>query len=225
MPARSGIRVAAIAVFALQLSLNFAELPFYPELRPDIQKYQDAQRCPDMREDFYLVYRNYLYDPYYGGTSRCVKFHRIEAYTDVHTSTKVSWHSPGYGRRYMHGHQILTSTPGYMIRNEHTLISHHGYGCSLWRAASLVSQNRTDHCDFIFDVVCGNSPKYQIYDPACEEAPECYPDVGKWHLMHRNYYSDPNFGGAAKCVTFERYGSYENFSTPAVYSFGKQGST
>ncbi|XP_037524016.1 uncharacterized protein LOC119401361 [Rhipicephalus sanguineus] len=43
--------------------------------------------------------------------------------------------------------------------------------------------------------------------------------------MHRNYYSDPNFGGAAKCVTFERYGSYENFSTPAVYSFGGQGST
>nr|XP_054928117.1 uncharacterized protein LOC129385515 [Dermacentor andersoni] len=43
--------------------------------------------------------------------------------------------------------------------------------------------------------------------------------------MHRNYYSDPNFGGAAKCVTVERYGSYENFSSPLVYRFGRNEKT
>ncbi|XP_037524018.1 uncharacterized protein LOC119401362 isoform X2 [Rhipicephalus sanguineus] len=98
-----------------------------------------------------------------------------------------------------HGHDTLTSTPGYTARNLHTYTSHHepatwnhhtiyidcttcyigrhhyarnGYGCTLWRAASIASQNRTDYCDFIFDAVCGSSSKYYIYGPACERAPD-----------------------------------------------------
>ncbi|KAH8030253.1 hypothetical protein HPB51_006685 [Rhipicephalus microplus] len=125
-----------------------------------------------MVEDHYLVYRNYLYDSQYGGTSRCVKFHKIVPYTDIHGLTKISWERHGFGRLYMHGHDTATSTPGYTARNLHTITSHHGYGCTLWRAASIISQNRTDYCDFIFDAVCGSSPKYYIYDPACEDVPE-----------------------------------------------------
>ncbi|XP_077494511.1 uncharacterized protein LOC144105240 [Amblyomma americanum] len=37
--------------------------------------------------------------------------------------------------------------------------------------------------------------------------------------MYRNYYHDPDFGGAAKCVKYQRYGAYENFSTPVVLTF------
>uniref|UniRef100_A0A6G5A5Z6 Putative lipocalin lipocalin n=1 Tax=Rhipicephalus microplus TaxID=6941 RepID=A0A6G5A5Z6_RHIMP len=166
---------------------------------PSVQKYQDVNRCGPMVEDYYLVYRNYLYDSQYGGTSRCVKFHKIVPYTDIHGLTKISWARHGFARLYMHGHDTVTSTPGYTARNLHTITSHHepaawnhhtiysdcttcyigrhhyarnGYGCTLWRAASIISQNRTDYCDFIFDAVCGSSPKYYIYDPACEDVPE-----------------------------------------------------
>ncbi|XP_037524013.1 uncharacterized protein LOC119401359 [Rhipicephalus sanguineus] len=40
--------------------------------------------------------------------------------------------------------------------------------------------------------------------------------------MHRSYYVDPAFGGSAKCVIFERYGAYENFSTPIAFHVGEQ---
>uniref|UniRef100_A0A131Z2K7 Lipocalin n=1 Tax=Rhipicephalus appendiculatus TaxID=34631 RepID=A0A131Z2K7_RHIAP len=199
MIARKNFFLATIAIFALQLTVNFAGAYFYPELKPYVQKYQDVQRCGPMPEDYYLVYRNYLYDSNYGGTSRCVKFHKIERYIDVHGLTKVSWATNGAGRRFMHGHDTLTPMPGNTVRNRHTFTSHHepatwnhhtvfmdciscyigrhhyarnGYGCTLWRPASLVSQNRTDYCDFIFDVVCGSSPKYYIYDSACDRVQE-----------------------------------------------------
>ncbi|XP_075726958.1 uncharacterized protein LOC119165691 [Rhipicephalus microplus] len=199
MTARSNLPVVTIAIFAFQLLVNFAGAYFYPELKPSVQKYQDVNRCGPMVEDYYLVYRNYLYDSQYGGTSRCVKFHKIVPYTDIHGLTKISWARHGFARLYMHGHDTVTSTPGYTARNLHTITSHHepaawnhhtiysdcttcyigrhhyarnGYGCTLWRAASIISQNRTDYCDFIFDAVCGSSPKYYIYDPACEDVPE-----------------------------------------------------
>ncbi|XP_077485290.1 uncharacterized protein LOC144095416 [Amblyomma americanum] len=58
-----------------------------------------------------------------------------------------------------------------------------------------------------------------------QDASRCYPDVGEWICMYRNYYSDPDFGGSAKCLKFQRYGIYENFTTPVVFTFGKNGST
>ncbi|XP_077494959.1 uncharacterized protein LOC144105728 [Amblyomma americanum] len=58
-----------------------------------------------------------------------------------------------------------------------------------------------------------------------QDGSKCFPNFGKWYMMYRNYYLDPIIGGAAKCVAFERYGAYENFSTPATFSYGKDGST
>ncbi|KAL1430901.1 hypothetical protein MTO96_014752 [Rhipicephalus appendiculatus] len=52
----------------------------------------------------------------------------------------------------------------------------------------------------------------------------CYPDPGKFHLVYGNYFLNSDRGGAAKCVSYESYGSYTNFSTAAVFSF-QDGST
>ncbi|XP_070378896.1 uncharacterized protein [Dermacentor albipictus] len=41
--------------------------------------------------------------------------------------------------------------------------------------------------------------------------------------MYRNYYSDPNFGGTAKCVKYSKDGKYENFSAPAIITYAGQG--
>ncbi|KAL3183668.1 hypothetical protein MRX96_033763 [Rhipicephalus microplus] len=201
MHALRSMWLGAVAIIALQLSLSFAQIGPYPELRPDLERYQDARRCGRKNEDYYLVYRNYLFDSNYGGTSKCVKFHAIEVFGDTQTSAKYSWSAPGYGRQYLHGRQHLASSPGYSIRNLHTITSHHvpgvwrhhtiyknchscyiarhhyargGYGCSLWRPASVIAQNRIDYCDFIFDALCGSSPKYYIYDPACERTPNVF---------------------------------------------------
>ncbi|XP_072141160.1 uncharacterized protein [Dermacentor andersoni] len=54
----------------------------------------------------------------------------------------------------------------------------------------------------------------------------CYPDVGEWYLMFRNFYEDPDFGGVRHCVKFRRYGTYsfENHSTSVEFAFGSEGS-
>ncbi|KAL1430895.1 hypothetical protein MTO96_014749 [Rhipicephalus appendiculatus] len=188
MIARKNFFLATIAIFALQLTVNFAGAYFYPELKPYVQKYQDVQRCGPMPEDYYLVYRNYLYDSNYGGTSRCVKFHKIERYIDVHGLTKGFL---GHKRIWTPIHARPRHSDANAGKHEPATWNHHtvfmdciscyigrhhyarnGYGCTLWRPASLVSQNRTDYCDFIFDVVCGSSPKYYIYDSACDRVQE-----------------------------------------------------
>ncbi|XP_077492555.1 uncharacterized protein LOC144103775 [Amblyomma americanum] len=58
-----------------------------------------------------------------------------------------------------------------------------------------------------------------------QDVSQCYPDVGVWISMYRNYYADPDFGGSAKCLKFQRYGTYENFTTPVAFTFGQNGTT
>uniref|UniRef100_G3MTV4 Uncharacterized protein n=1 Tax=Amblyomma maculatum TaxID=34609 RepID=G3MTV4_AMBMU len=56
-------------------------------------------------------------------------------------------------------------------------------------------------------------------------AESCYPDTGEWICMYRNYFADPDFGGSSKCLKLQRYGKYENFTSPVVFTFGHNGST
>nr|XP_054918460.1 uncharacterized protein LOC129380709 [Dermacentor andersoni] len=56
-----------------------------------------------------------------------------------------------------------------------------------------------------------------------QDVSKCYPDIGEWICMFRNYYEDPNFGGHSKCLRYNRFGTYENFTTSVVFTFGKHG--
>ncbi|KAL1485476.1 hypothetical protein MTO96_031932 [Rhipicephalus appendiculatus] len=59
-----------------------------------------------------------------------------------------------------------------------------------------------------------------------QDASRCYPDVGEWYLMFRNYYVDADFGGSEECVkfrTFETYSS-ENYTAYVEFVIGNEGS-
>ncbi|KAL1430888.1 hypothetical protein MTO96_014742 [Rhipicephalus appendiculatus] len=59
-----------------------------------------------------------------------------------------------------------------------------------------------------------------------QDTARCYPDVGEWYLMFRNYYVDADFGGAEECVkfrTFETYSS-ENYTAYVEFVIGNEGS-
>ncbi|EEC15924.1 hypothetical protein IscW_ISCW013441, partial [Ixodes scapularis] len=45
----------------------------YPELRPELGKYQDDSKCFPMKETWYVTYRSHEIDPGFGGKAKCVK--------------------------------------------------------------------------------------------------------------------------------------------------------
>ncbi|KAH6924601.1 hypothetical protein HPB50_020047 [Hyalomma asiaticum] len=55
-----------------------------------------------------------------------------------------------------------------------------------------------------------------------QDSSRCYPEVGEWYLMFRNYYEDADFGGVEKCVRFRTFGeySYDNYTTPVELTVG-----
>ncbi|KAM7308398.1 uncharacterized protein ISCGN_012032 [Ixodes scapularis] len=59
------------AVSVLLIPLSNGGRPPYPELNPALGKYQNAPECLPIRETWYSVYRNYVYDPEFGGAAKC----------------------------------------------------------------------------------------------------------------------------------------------------------
>ncbi|XP_037581109.1 uncharacterized protein LOC119464274 [Dermacentor silvarum] len=192
MTTRKSILLATAAVYAFCFCPNLTHAQYYPELRFDLQKYQDPMACPARAGEWHMVYRNYPYDPFYGGVAKCVSFQRLGPVKDFTFPAKFSWRSDGAGTQSVVGTYVFSSTPGYTARNLHTFlpknapfawqkhtlyvdcgncyISRHHYagnGCTLWRRARNVPGKGTDHCDFIFDLVCGSFPKYVVYEPSC----------------------------------------------------------
>uniref|UniRef100_A0A6G5A568 Putative salivary lipocalin n=1 Tax=Rhipicephalus microplus TaxID=6941 RepID=A0A6G5A568_RHIMP len=76
MHQRAKMNVAVIAIFSLYCKILFVAGMYYPELRKDLERYHDPHRCTAQRPQWYMAYRNYYYDPFYGGTAHCVKFQR-----------------------------------------------------------------------------------------------------------------------------------------------------
>ncbi|XP_075531649.1 uncharacterized protein LOC142564519 [Dermacentor variabilis] len=192
MPTRKGIWLVTVAIYAFCFCPSFTQAKYYPELRPDLQKYQDPLACPETPDKWYLMYRNYPYDPFYGGAAKCVSFQRLGPSKDLAVPSKFSWHTNGAGTQSVVGTYGFSSTPGYRAKNlhiffpknapfawqMHTLyvdcgncyIGRHqytGHGCTLWRHAQNGIVKGADHCDFIFDLLCGSFPKYRVYEPTC----------------------------------------------------------
>ncbi|XP_077508047.1 uncharacterized protein LOC144119254 [Amblyomma americanum] len=188
-----------IATFLfVQALLALAEGLYYPELRGDLQAYQEHSRCyPDVGE-WYQIYRNYYYDPDFGGASKCVKYQSYGTYENFSTPAFFTYGITGNGS--VPGRYSLSSTPCYNGKNLGTFIpdetsavvqeewnviytdcnkcfvarhryAYNGYGCTYWRRVSTFHENG-DCCDFIYDENCGSSPRYQIYYPWCA------PDLG-----------------------------------------------
>ncbi|XP_029850176.2 uncharacterized protein LOC115332040 [Ixodes scapularis] len=177
-----------LAVTAL-VSLNFCSgSESWPELNPQLEQYQDLSKCFPLPETWHVVYRNYESDPVFGGTAKCVKFTEtgppangaypvlIEYEGQSMSTTATLESSSGYT-----GKNILKFTP--LTRGKHARNTYAAYAecnecavlrttyisdstCALLVPESQLKQNTTC-CDFIFDLLCGTTPKYYIYDESC----------------------------------------------------------
>ncbi|KAH6931930.1 hypothetical protein HPB50_001668 [Hyalomma asiaticum] len=60
----------------------------------------------------------------------------------------------------------LMSSPGYTAMNIVNLQSVDRKGCSMWVSGAQLGQPQPC-CDFVFKLLCGSNPVYQIYDETC----------------------------------------------------------
>uniref|UniRef100_A0A131XNF5 Putative lipocal-1 1 n=1 Tax=Hyalomma excavatum TaxID=257692 RepID=A0A131XNF5_9ACAR len=196
MSALLRILLAAVGVFALQ---EGALGQGYPELQPYLQRYQNPPHCYPNNGEWVMTKRNFPYDPHFGGSAKCVKYERIGPVMGSSMNVRFSWCQDGYGRGCgaSVGRYVLTSTPGYSTRNQYNFLAANGYGsfqmhtifkdcstcfvgryryalnghgCVQWRRVSHTFNRRADYCDFIFDLFCGNSPRYYMYDNTCSRS-------------------------------------------------------
>ncbi|CAN7989290.1 unnamed protein product [Ixodes hexagonus] len=70
----AGTFFSLFAVALLQASRCSSACPPYPELNPALGKYQSAGQCFPLEGTWYSIYRNYEFDPLFGGTAKCGKF-------------------------------------------------------------------------------------------------------------------------------------------------------
>ncbi|KAK8770431.1 hypothetical protein V5799_013104 [Amblyomma americanum] len=177
------------------VTLFFAALIFPPTLHaskkfldnnPALGAYQDTSECFPSKANFYLLYRNYEYDPNYGGMAKCV--YATQHDPVVRDSTVMTFN---YGGNKRPAKITFGCGPGYTEKNVasikhldgsnasfnltavyldcsqcHILRSDYidgGAGCMLWVPGDALNEDHTC-CDFIFDLLCGTSPKYQIYE-------------------------------------------------------------
>ncbi|XP_077494433.1 uncharacterized protein LOC144105135 [Amblyomma americanum] len=190
MSARPNLSSICLMLLTLNLLATLGTSNFYPELRSDLQVYQDTSRCYPNVGEWYLMYRNYYADPLFGGTAKCVKYNRYGEYEYFSTPAVLTFGQEGY----LTGRITLTSSPCYVGKNRktfnpngdaetqesfHTIyiscdscfIARHpyaanGYGCSYWRRSD-VALEPDDCCEFIYDENCGTAPKYKMYDRSC----------------------------------------------------------
>ncbi|XP_077532557.1 uncharacterized protein LOC144144926 isoform X2 [Haemaphysalis longicornis] len=129
---------------------------------------------------------NYAYDPYFGGEPVCIKINEAGPYQNGAATCSVT-----YGDEQASVDVSLMSSPGYTAKNvlhaevpgapelsfnltavyrdcsnckvfRHSYIDQ-GAGCSYWKPASALGKEESC-CEFIYDLVCGTSPKYNLYD-------------------------------------------------------------
>ncbi|XP_077551347.1 uncharacterized protein LOC144165098 [Haemaphysalis longicornis] len=130
--------------------------------------------------------RNYRFDPYFGGFPGCITISPTGPFVDNTQKFSVK-----AGVLPIPVTATLLSSPGYTVKNVinvkpdmlklinlnvtsvfttckdckvmlHSYIDN-GKGCSLWKPESALDKESTC-CEFVYDLVCGTSPKYQLYD-------------------------------------------------------------
>ncbi|CAN7937442.1 unnamed protein product, partial [Ixodes hexagonus] len=160
----------------------------HPELNPELGKYQDeGPQCFPLTETWYMVYRNYESDPVFGGTAGCLRYTQEGPMSNGTVPLVIR-----YGNDAVYATGFLASSPGYTAENiiglkvqgrtDSQLLYDSYVDCSACavRRMSYVNENAcalfspeshmvhdTRCCDFIFDLLCGSSPKYFIFNKSC----------------------------------------------------------
>ncbi|XP_042142909.1 uncharacterized protein LOC121833571 [Ixodes scapularis] len=158
----------------------------FPELNPDLGKYQDSSTVYPLIEPFYEIYRNYEEDPIYG-VSKCVKVSQVGEEDGVYkvlaefgeNQTALAMVTLESSEGYSEKNMIVFSVNG----GDETLPIYLTYldveSCGVLRIAYVsesacgvvVPESRigqsTLSCDFVYDLLCGTT-RYQIYDDSCK---------------------------------------------------------
>ncbi|KAM7307654.1 putative secreted protein [Ixodes scapularis] len=147
----------------------------YPEMNPELGKYQDASAVFPLRETWYAAYRNYEDDPVFG-TSKCLGF--TEAQPEEDGGYPVMAHY-GQESQSLNGVITLETSEGYNTKNlivlqpegqDQSLTLFVSYldpgkcgvnrnlyvdetACTVFVPESQLGKNTTC-CDFVYDLLC-----------------------------------------------------------------------
>ncbi|XP_077532587.1 uncharacterized protein LOC144144962 [Haemaphysalis longicornis] len=153
--------------------------------------FQKAEECFPLKETVYLVHRNFEIDPYNGNNATCVRATEISDYKDDCATVTVEYPP----NNCFEVNMCMAMNPGYKSKNlmtvekpgvpeatfnitvayrdcDNCMVFRHGYasegnGCSYWVPESKLDKPNTS-CEFIYMMLCGDKPKYQIYSN-CEK--------------------------------------------------------
>ncbi|XP_050043401.1 uncharacterized protein [Dermacentor andersoni] len=180
------------SLLALLLSvLSFGACLQLLDLNPDLGPFQDESTCFPLEQSWHQIYRDFEEDPYLGGKSKCVKGTQTGDF--VGDSAVVIFEYPPDGIK--NTTFKLMSSPGYTAKNvlnvqpvdnpessinltiayrdchsckviRHSYINE-GKGCSLWVTGAELGQPHAC-CEYIFELLCGFHPTFQIYDESCQ---------------------------------------------------------
>ncbi|KAK8783248.1 hypothetical protein V5799_015411 [Amblyomma americanum] len=158
--------------------------PSFPERNPALGPYQNEGNCFPLQDSYYIMYRNYEEDPLFGGDAKCIIITetgpfvgayapftvqyggdqtanvkaRLSVFTWIHCEEHYSGGMPGI---------IFNLTSIYTDCARCKVFRHsyidNGKGCSLWKPKAALNED-IPCCEFVYDLVCGVSPKYQIYE-------------------------------------------------------------
>ncbi|KAG0443479.1 hypothetical protein HPB47_014870, partial [Ixodes persulcatus] len=159
----------------------------YPELKPELGKYQDDSKCFPLKETWYVTYRSHEIDPGFGGKAKCVK--------GSQTGPMVAGTAPillHVGGTNINATYTLRSTDGHQAKNvgefktsQGSVNVHIPYvdcaTCKVFRHPYITSGSacsvlvpesqlgKATFCDFVFDLLCGATAKYKVYEDGCKE--------------------------------------------------------
>ncbi|XP_077511312.1 uncharacterized protein LOC144121789 isoform X2 [Amblyomma americanum] len=161
-----------------------------PDLNPALGSYQDDRDCFPFKSHLHQIYRNFKSDPYFGGEAKCVKANPTGPLRNSQLHDTFEYGSNGVLKTKI----TVASTPGYTVGNlleiqprgstppfnftvayrdcdqckvfRHSYIDN-GTGCSYWVTDEALGEETTC-CEFVYELLCGTSPKYQIYDESCQ---------------------------------------------------------
>ncbi|XP_075552134.1 uncharacterized protein LOC142585331 [Dermacentor variabilis] len=158
---------------------------------PELGEFQDDGKCFPLKQPWFMVYRNYEADPFFGLAAKCVRVSPTDVpYVDNATHLKVEFGDhdsldlsvqlvPTSGYRHQNalrvsptgGAQVELDLPiDYVDCNSCKILRHPYAGkaaCSLMVTGEHVA-NPPSACHFIYRLLCG-ATKIPIYDESCKK--------------------------------------------------------
>ncbi|KAH8022137.1 hypothetical protein HPB51_022019 [Rhipicephalus microplus] len=158
---------------------------------PELGEFQDDGKCFPLKQPWFVAFRNYEVDPFFGLAAKCVRFSPTDVpYVDNATHVKVEYgdhdsldlsvqlvRTDGYHHQNAlrvsptGGAQVEIDLPIDYVDCSTCKIIRHPYAgraaCSLLVTAEHI-ENPPNACHFIYRLLCG-ATKIPIYDESCKK--------------------------------------------------------